>query len=293
MAAVLEGGARVYSANSLKANIVKVLNKGDLVRVRGIIIGSEKTWCLVSEEGRNETLGYVSCSDLKYRVDDSKINQSLAETPDRRPAPPQIPGTAPASPVDRGASQAGLGSLLQAVWNEDASAIKELLQSGVNPNARTKMGTIPLHVAARKAKAEITRMLIAHGADINAADENGLTPLMSAASAGHVPNIETLLAAGADINAKDGQGFTALIWAVIKGSSRGVEALIENKAEINAKTKEGRTALWYSKQLTANARKSLAAAFRKNSDELIKEFQIKLENYEEILKILESSGAKE
>jgi len=294
VAAVRDGKSRVYSANSSEADIVKVVNKGDLVRVRGSIIGSEGTWCLISEEGKTESLGYILCRDLEYLLDDSKINQPPAESPDRLPATGQIPGTAPASPLDRSAvSQAGLGRLLQAVWNEDAAAVKELLQTGINPNARTKMGAIPLHVAAKKDKAEITRTLIAHGADVNASDENGLTPLMAAASVGRVQNMEALLAAGADINAKDGQGYTALIWSVIKGSPEGVEALLENNAEINAKTNEGRTALWYSKQMTANARKSLAAAFRKNDEILIKDLRIKLAKYEEVHRLLQESGGKE
>ena len=293
VAAVRGGGAAVYSANSVGADIVKILNKGDLVRVRGSIIGSEGTWCLISEEGKTESLGYISCKDLEYLLDDSKIIQPSAESPDRAGVTSQAPGTVP-TPLDRGAvSQAGLGSLLQAVWHEDASTVKELLQTGVNPNARTKMGTIPLHVAASKDKAEITRMLIAHEADVNAGDEKGLTPLMAAASAGRVHNVEVLLTAGAHINAQDGQGYTALIWAVIKGSPEGVEALLENNAEINAKTNEGRTALWYSKQMTANARKSLAGAFRKNDENLIKDLRIKLAKYEEVDRLLQDSGGKE
>ena len=293
-AAVKRDFSSVYSANSADADIVKVLNKGELVRIRMSLIGSEGTWCLISEEGKKESLGYVSCEDLEYLHDDSKKSHLPAGGPDR-PAPSMgTAGTAPPDPSGRGpVSQTGLGTLLQAVWKEDVSAVKELLERGINPNAGTKSGAIPLHVAAKKDKAEMTRTLIAGGADVNARDGNGLTPLMAAASAGKVQNIDVLLAAGADINAKDEQRFTALMWAVVQGSPQGVEALLENNAEINARTKEGRTALWYSKQLAANARKSLAGAFRKNDENLVKELRTKLANHEEIFQILQGSGGKE
>ena len=293
-AAVKRDFSSVYSANSAGADIVKVLNKGDLVRIRMNLIGSEGTWCLISEEGKKESLGYMFCKDLEYLQDDLKKSHLAAGDPDR-PAPSmEIAGTAPPDPSGPGpVSQTGIGSLLHAVWKEDLAAVQELLIRGINPNAQTRMGTIPLHVAARKDKAEITRALIAGGADVNARDGNGLTPLMAAASAGQIHNVELLLAAGADINAKDEQGFTALMWAVVQGSPQGVEALLEKNAMVNTRSNKGQTPLWLSKQLLANTRKSLASAFQKNSEELIKELRTKLAKHEEIFQILQGSGGKE
>jgi ankyrin repeat protein len=298
MAAVSKDALPVYSANSPGADIVKVLSKGDPVRVRMSLIGSEGAWCLISEEGKTETLGYVSCGDLGYPQEESTKSQASAEPPNRPAPSPEItgemPGTQPSDPADPGViSQAGLGSLLQAVWKEDISAVKELLATGVNPNARTIMGASPLHGAVKKDEAEITRALIAYGADVNAKDVNGLTPLMAAASVGQTKNIEALLAAGARIDDRDDKGFTALMWAVIQGSPQGVENLLEKNAEVNARSKEGGTTLWLSKQTLSNTRKSLANAFRKNSEELIRDLKNKLAKYEEIFQMLRGSGGKE
>jgi len=291
-AMVTEDSLPVYSANSPKSDILKVLKKGDLVWVQIEISGVEDTWCLISEKGKQEPLGFVLCKNL----------QSL---PPESPKPVEKGEDSPIPRDDSGAQPAGLedqavpsysfqiGGLLQAIWNEDISAVKELLEKGVNPNAQTVMGTSPLHGAVKKDEAEITRLLIAHGANINARDQNGLTPLMAAASVGQTQNIEALLAAGARIEDKDDKGFTALMWAVIQGSQQGVEVLLEHKAEVNARSKEGRTALWLSKQALSNTRKSLATAFRKNSEESIRDLKGKLANQEEIFQMLQEAGGKE
>lgn len=294
LAAVKRDSSPLYSTNSPDAGIVKVFSRGDLVRVRMSITGSEGTWCLVFEEGNRETAGYVSCEDLEYLHPDS---------PESRPGPPgreQTPSAGEMSEIPRpestekdAVSPAGMGSLLQAIWKEDLSAIKELLARGVNPDARTAIGSGPLHGAVKKGEAEITRLLIAHGADVNARDVNGLTPLMAAAAAGQAQNVETLLAAGARMEDMDEKGFTALMWAVLQGSPEGVAVLLENKAEVNAKSRDGRTALWFSKQLLANTRRSLAGAFRKSSPELVKELRTKLAKQQEIYQSLLDAGGKE
>ncbi len=292
-AIVAEDSLPIYSANSLKSDIVRVLNKGDHIWIQVEITGFDDKWCLICEEGKNETLGFVFCKALEYIRDDSiRSDSPTARTNQPRPVE-ETTKTLPSEPSGRVAvSQAYLGSLLQAIWKEDISSVKELLENGADPNARTKLGAAPLHIAAKK-ESEIIRLLIAYGADPNARDENGLTPLMAAASAGQVHNVKLLLTAGADLNGRDEQGSTALMRTVIQGSPNGVEVLLENGAEINAKSTEGRTALWLSRQILASTQKSLANAYRKNSEELIKELRIKLANHEEVFRILQSSGGKE
>ncbi len=291
---VAEDSLSVYSANSPKSDIIKVLGKGDLVWIQIEITGVEDKWCLISEKGKYEPLGFVLCNNLKILAPESPQNR-LAEKGAGSPIFRDDSGAQPLGPEDQGAASYSfqIGSLLQAIWKGDISAVKELLAKGVNPNAKTVMGTSPLHGAVKKDEAEIPRLLIAHGADINSMDQNGLTPLMAAASVGQTENIETLLAASARIDDKDDKGFTALMWAVIQGSPQGVEILLEKNAEVNARSKEGRTALWLSKQTLSNTRKSLANAFRKNSGELIRELRTKLANHEEIFQMLQGSGGKE
>jgi hypothetical protein len=284
----------VYSANSPKSDIVKVLNKGDRVWIQIEITGVEERWCLISEKGKHESLGFVLCKDLQH-LDQDPPKILPAERGIDRLVLREDFEVQSRDPADQDAIPYSfhIGSLLQAVWKEDTSAVKELLAKGINPNARTVMGASPLHGAAKKDETEITLALIGHGADVNAKDMNGLTPLMAAASVGQTQNIEALLAAGARIDDKDDKGFTALMWAVIQGSPQGVEILLGKNAEVNARSKEGRTAFWLSKQTLSNTRKSLANAFRKNSEELIRDLKNKLAKYEEIFQMLQGSGGKE
>ena len=282
----------VYSANSRKSGIVMVLKKGDIVWVQMEIIGSEDKWCVISGEGKREILGFVDCGDLRSLDHGPKISQKSMGKGVL--ATPSVEETG----VDNSGPSEGkenisynLGRFLQAVWNEDIFAVKELIEKGVNPSAQTKDGTSPLHIAAKKDDTKITNLLIARGADVNSKDRNGMTVLMAAASEGQVPNAEALLSAGADINAVDDKGFTALMWATLQGFPEVVEILLELGAEVNAKSKDGKTALWYSKRMVANTSKSLASAFKSNSG--VSGLKAKLANYEIILQMLKESGGRE
>ena len=284
----------VYSANSPKSDIVRVLHKGDLVWVQIEVTGAEDRWCLISAKGKHEPLGFVLCKDLQPLVQEPQKDRLALRSADS-PIARDDSGIQPRSPESQGAPTYSLymGSLLQAVWKEDISAVKELLAKGADPNAKTAIGASPLHGAVRKGEAEITRTLIAHGADVNATDASSFTPLMAAASANQTHNIEVLLAAGARMDAQDDKGFTALMWAVAQGSPQGVEVLLENNAQVNARSKEGKTALWLSKQILSNIRKSLGNAYRKNSEQLIKELKAKLANHTEVFQMLQDSGGRE
>jgi len=264
----------VRSENFPTSEIVKVLKKGDLVRIHLEIIGSGGPWCLLSEGPGETSLGFVPCEDLEYPDRTSNIagqtggKQKIAAPPGE-----------------------GLGSLLQAIWKGDTAAVKEMVEKGVDLNPQTKLGKSPLHMAAKKEETEIIRLLIAHGADVNAGNENGKTPLMEAASAGQSANAEVLLSAGANMNAMDENGFTALMWAALLGFPDFVEKLLEFGAEVNTRSKDGRTALRISKRMAENTERSLARAFKSNSD--VSELQIKLANHREISEMLKEAGGRE
>ncbi len=293
-AVVMEDSLPVYSANSPESDIARVLKKGEQVWVQIEVTGAEDRWCLISAKEEYQPLGFALCKNLQPLVQESprdptakaKIDEPIAQGDSGvRPPPPEREGAPTYSLY--------MGSLLQAVWKEDISAVKELLAKGADPNAKSAIGTSPLHGAAKKSEVEITRALIAQGADVNARDQSGLTPLMAAASANQIHNMEALLAAGARVDAKDDKGFTALMWAVVQGFPQGVEVLLENKAQANERSNEGKTALWLSKQILSNTRKSLANAYRKNSQDLIRELRTKVANQMEILNMLKDSGGRE
>jgi ankyrin repeat protein len=70
-------------------------------------------------------------------------------------------------------------------------------------NARTELGSTPLHIAATSSNPEIAKLLVARGANVNARDNNGTTPLHIAAYTGRKELVEFLLSKGADAYAKD------------------------------------------------------------------------------------------
>ena len=84
-----------------------------------------------------------------------------------------------------------------------------LLAAGASPNAASRNGDTPLHMArgsSTTARKSLVQLLLEEGADVNTRGHNGRTPLFGA---GSEAEIELLLAAGADVHARDSTGQTA------------------------------------------------------------------------------------
>ncbi len=285
---------QVRSENLPGKEIVMDLKKGEVVWIQMEIVGSEGKRCLISDETRKASLGFVSCDDLESLVGNRNIAGEPVE--ERNLAAPQTKGVGvlepnTSVPKESIPSSFYLGSLLQAIWKGDISVVGELLGKGADPNAQTKLGDTPLHVAATREATEITELLIAKGADVNSREHSGKTPLIEAASMGRLANAEVLLKAGADINAKDEKGYTALMWATMRGFPEFVEVLLENGADVNARSKDGTTAMWISGKMVENAKTSLFKAFKSNSK--VPELQAKLATHENIFRLLKEAGGKE
>lgn len=60
-------------------------------------------------------------------------------------------------------------------------------------------------------------MLLGHGVEVNAASESGAVPLMWAAGVGAAGCVRALLAAGADPNIRDASGASAVLMAAAAG----------------------------------------------------------------------------
>ncbi|MDK9724590.1 MAG: ankyrin repeat domain-containing protein [Sterolibacteriaceae bacterium MAG5] len=73
-------------------------------------------------------------------------------------------------------------------------------------DARTELGSTPLHYAALNENSGPLRALLAAGANVNARDKEGATPLHMAAYATRSEHTKLLLEAGADVNAKTDAG---------------------------------------------------------------------------------------
>lgn len=82
-----------------------------------------------------------------------------------------------ADPKQRDARTA-LGStpLHLASMNSSPAVMKALIAAGANPNARDNEGATPLHIAAYSSRAEYVQMLLEAGADPMAKTDNGRDP---------------------------------------------------------------------------------------------------------------------
>jgi len=101
--------------------------------------------------------------------------------------------------------------------NGSLEDVKELIEKGVNVNAKSDKGWTPLlmacSISSNPEKYEKVKLLVENGADVNVKDEDGKTPLMKAAIHGDADIVKLLVESGADVNAKDKKGKTALAFA--------------------------------------------------------------------------------
>jgi ankyrin repeat protein len=81
-----------------------------------------------------------------------------------------------------------------------------LAASPADRDARTGLGSTPLHLAATNPDISALKALIAAGADVNARDNDGATPLHMAAYTLRAAHAQLLLEAGADTTVKTNAG---------------------------------------------------------------------------------------
>lgn len=87
----------------------------------------------------------------------------------------------------------GQTPLILAAENGSLSAVKVLVETSANVNARTGSGLTALIGAAYVGEIDIIRVLCESGADVDLATNRGVTPLHAAAEYGHVSLVEYLL----------------------------------------------------------------------------------------------------
>jgi ankyrin repeat protein len=163
------------------------------------------------------------------------------------------------------------------VREEALALIERLLESGADPNARTReyaherrfilvvvgsvswvdlTGQTPFLRAAAAGDVEVMRLLLAHGADPNIATDAGTTPLMVAAGVnwavaetfdlGNDALLEAVKLAhslGNDVNAVNSMGVAAIHGAANRGANDVIEYLAANGARLDVADAQGRTPL--------------------------------------------------
>jgi beta-lactamase regulating signal transducer with metallopeptidase domain len=125
-------------------------------------------------------------------------------------------------------------ALVKAAGQGDVATVRELLGSGVSPNAAVRGDGSPLIQAARAGRADMVRLLLDRGASIDMAVEGDGNPLIMAAAGGRSDMVRLLLDAGADVNASTASDETALIQASGRGHDEVVRLLLSRGAEVNA-----------------------------------------------------------
>jgi ankyrin repeat protein len=132
----------------------------------------------------------------------------------------------------------GATALHWAAYLDRADLVDLLLAAGANVNVANDLRITPLALAAANGNAAVIATLLRKGAAVNAASETGVTPLMEAARTGRVDAVRALLAGGADVNAREtDRGQTALMWAVARRHPAVVKVLLEQRADVAARTR--------------------------------------------------------
>ncbi len=140
----------------------------------------------------------------------------------------------------------GDGPLGKAVKAGDVAAVRALIKSRADVNARFGDGSTPLLWAAHSSDIEMARLLIAAGAEVDAANRYGITPLLDASRTGDAAMMSVLLKAGADPTRTHPAGETPLMAASRSGSVRAVQLLLEQRVDVNAaETVQKTTALMW------------------------------------------------
>lgn len=114
------------------------------------------------------------------------------------------------------------------------SVVKELLDLGVNPNAR-KFGSSAITVASRRGHKSVVRLLLDRRVSPSSLDRwpSDSIPLHQAIRNGNVDTAALLLDFGADIDARDESGRTALFETLNIPDIRGAALLLKNGIDIS------------------------------------------------------------
>ena len=137
--------------------------------------------------------------------------------------------------------------LHQASWAGDVDAVRKLVRSGADVNARTRNNNTPINLAALYGKMEIIKVLVKEfGSSPHTKGFNGGTLLHNACEGGHVDVARKLVTEyGADVNARDNSDNTPLnLAARFSGKMELISMLIkEFGCSPHTKGQLGRTPL--------------------------------------------------
>ena len=141
---------------------------------------------------------------------------------------------------------------------DNDTAVRQLLNRGVDPNTRDPRGQHGLYLALRGGASKSFRVLLQHPeVQADAPNAAGETPLMMAALRADAEAMRALLAKGAQVRR---DGWTPLHYAASSPSSAAVRLLLELGAEVNARAPNGNTPLMQAARFGAEESATLLLA---------------------------------
>jgi len=103
--------------------------------------------------------------------------------------------------ISQGPVQEKETPLMNAVRNQDVSAVCGFLEDGAAINGKSTNGSSPLLLAVVKGNVDMVKLLIDHSADVNISGPEKWTPLHAACFLGHIDIVQLLLQNNADTKA--------------------------------------------------------------------------------------------
>ena len=130
-------------------------------------------------------------------------------------------------------SKSGMTVLMAATdqYMYNTHLISLLIKYGANVNTVSKYGESALYYASKHGHKDIVSLLINNGADVNIGNADGNNqPIWAAAYKGHLDIVKLLVNEGANINFSK---YEPIAWAAKEGHVDIVNYLIENGADVN------------------------------------------------------------
>jgi ankyrin repeat protein len=142
-----------------------------------------------------------------------------------------------------------------AVYDNNIDIVNDLIEKGVNVNAKNEIERSALLIAItkklyveKKNYTDIIKLLIKSGADVNEIDRHKVSLLMKAIENDNDKDIiDILIKAGADVNKLDKYNNTALMISSRRNNIDITKMLIEAGADVNKVNKNDATALTFAR----------------------------------------------
>ncbi|WP_424244495.1 ankyrin repeat protein [Elusimicrobium posterum] len=144
--------------------------------------------------------------------------------------------------ISRGSiAGASADNLFYFVSRRNTVGVEAMLQSGINPNIKDKVGFTPLYTASAMGEASMVSWLLEYNANIDTKVNDGSTPLIAATKYKKPVIFKLLMNKKPDLNIQNAKGETALYWATANNMLNEVETLINAGADPYIATKQGVT----------------------------------------------------